>query len=248
MREFFSLEGTFNKYAGFVADMFILSFLWIFFSIPIITIGASTTALFYVCTRRIANREGYISSDFWSAFKTNFVKATVLWFIISAVVLAIGFNMMLVVLNPELMSSMRGIVLPAQIVLLMEVLFISIYIFPVTARFDMKILQTIKTCFFMANRHILTSFACLAVLVLLFASVIYMQPMLFLIPGIYAMAASYLIMKIFKRYRPEMDRDPILELQEIEQKRAEEKRLAEIGKHLPHEGEKINEEEQEHDV
>jgi hypothetical protein len=37
-------------------------------------------------------------------------------------------------------------------------------------------------------------------------------------------------MKVFKKYRPEMDKDPFLELQELEQKRAEEKRLAEIGK------------------
>ncbi|MCL2457094.1 MAG: YesL family protein, partial [Defluviitaleaceae bacterium] len=82
MREFFSLEGTFNKYAGFVADTLILSMLWIFFCLPVFTVGASTTALFYVSTRRISNREGYISSDFWAAFKSNFKRATALWFLI----------------------------------------------------------------------------------------------------------------------------------------------------------------------
>jgi uncharacterized membrane protein YesL len=234
MREFFSLEGSFNKYAGFVADMFILSFIWIFFSIPIITIGASTTALFYVSTRRIANREGYISSDFWSAFKSNFKRATLIWLVLMVLILVIIYNMWLAIENPDMLGAMGRFILPAQIVILLEVLFMAIYIFPVTARFDMGLLESVKSVFFMANRHFLTSVMCLGVLVGLVFSILLFEPILFLIPGIYAMISSYLIMRVFKKYRPEMDRDPMLELQEIEAKRAEEKRLAEIGKiHTP---------------
>jgi len=231
MREFFSLEGSFNKYAGFIADMVILSLMWIFFSIPVITIGASTAALFYVCTRRIANREGYITSDFWQAFKSNFVRATLFWLIIFAIVFLIILNILIANAEPEMMGRFGAIVLPAQIVILVEVLFIATYIFPVTARFEMGFKQTLKTCFFMANRHFLTSVSCVAVFIALFIlSFQFWPPLVFFIPGIYGMYASYMIMRIFKRYRPEMDRDPILELQEIEQKRADEKRRAEIGK------------------
>ncbi|MCL1883501.1 MAG: DUF624 domain-containing protein [Defluviitaleaceae bacterium] len=231
MREFFSLEGNFNKYGGFVADTLILSLLWILFSIPVITIGASTAALFYVATRRIANREGYITSDFWQAFKANFAKATVLWIFIFVIIILLIWNMWLALENPELMGAFGGIVLPAQIVILVEVLFITTFIFPVTARFDMGIKETIKTCFFMANRHLLTSFTCVASIgILLWLSFLVWPPLLFVTPGIYAMFASFMIMRIFKKYRPEMDKDPVLELQELELQRAEEKRLAEIGK------------------
>lgn len=230
MREFFSLEGTFNKYAGFVADMVILSLIWIFFSLPLITIGASTSAMFYVSTRRIANREGYITSDFWRAFKTNFKRATLLWVLVSVVTSIVVWNVLLALENPELLGSLGGIVLPVQMVILAEIAFITTYLFPVTARFDMGIKMTLRTCFFMANRHLLTSILCVLTLVaLLFVSLFLLPPLIFLVPGIYAIISSYLIMRVFKKYRPEMDRDPVLELQEIERQRAEEKRRAELG-------------------
>jgi len=229
MRDFFSLEGTFNKYAGFVADTCILSFLWIFFSLPVITIGASTTALYYVSTRRLANREGYISADFWKAFKANFKRATLLWLVLFFLVFVIVLNMMLAFDDPELLGAMGGLVIPAQIVILSEVLFIGNYMFPVTARFDMDFKQTLKSCFFMANRHLPTSIICVATpVVLVFVSWFFL-PLILVVPGISAMVSSHFIMRVFKKYRPEMDKDPMLELQEIEQKRADEKRLGSIG-------------------
>ncbi|MCL2456705.1 MAG: YesL family protein, partial [Defluviitaleaceae bacterium] len=197
------------------------SLVWIFFCLPVFTIGASTTALFYVATRRLANREGYITADFWAAFKSNFKRATMFWVLIFFVVAMILLNFLLALENPELMGSMQKLILPAQIVILAEVLFITNFIFPVTARFDMNFKETLKSSFFMANRHLLTSFACVATPALLFvASVEIFPPLLFLIPGISAMVSSSLIMRVFKKYRPEMDKDPFLELQEIERERA----------------------------
>lgn len=232
MREFFGLEGSFNKYAGVVADTFILSIIWIFFSLPFITIGASTTALFYVAPRRIANREGYITSDFWAAFKSNFLRATAVWLVLFFVVAVILISMYIgIQLGDEL--PLGAIVLPVQIVTLVEVLFVGLYIFPILARFDMGVKEALKAAFFMANRHFLTSVLCIAIAIGLFAIVIFFPaifPLIFAIPGAVGMLSSVLIMRVFKKYRPEMDKDPFLELQELEQQRAEEKRLAEIGK------------------
>ncbi|MCL2225842.1 MAG: DUF624 domain-containing protein [Defluviitaleaceae bacterium] len=248
MREFFSLEGSFNRYAGFAADTFILSLAWIFFSLPIITIGASTTALFYVATRRIANREGYITSDFWMAFKSNFLRATLVWIVILFMVVMILISMLAGIQMGEELPFNR-IVLPVQIVTLLEILFVSTFVFPVLARFEMGIKEAVKASFFMANRHLLTSFTCvgiavgLVIFVFMFPQIF---PLIFLVPGISGMLSAVLIMRVFKKYRPEMDKDPILELQEIEKKRAEEKRLAEIGKtHIINENDENNEEEQE---
>ncbi|MCL1842357.1 MAG: DUF624 domain-containing protein [Defluviitaleaceae bacterium] len=230
MRDFFSLEGSFNKYAGFLADTVILSFIWIFFSLPIITIGASTTALFYVSTRRIANREGYLTSDFWQSFKANFKRATLLWLIIFAIGFLVIWNMLLAFQNPDMMGRFSSLVIPVQIVVLIELAFVTTYIFPVTARFDMGFKETLKSCFFMANRHFLTSLTCTLIFVGLFVAALeFFPPLIFISPGIYAMLSSHMLMRVFKKYRPEMDKDPILELQEIEAAKAEARRRAEIG-------------------
>ena len=225
MRGFFSLDGSFNKYGTIVVDTIILSLMWLFFSLPIITIGAATTAMFYVSTRRIANREGYITSDFWSAFKSNFKQATCVWLLILAVVFLLVFN----IENIHAVGAMATVVLPAQIAFIVMIALMSVYIFPLIARFEMNFQQLIKSAFFMAIRHLLTTFSC----VLLFGAMImavFMFPlMIFLGPGAYAMLSSLMLIRVFKIYRPEMDKDPVLEIQEIEAKKAEERRQSQIA-------------------
>ena len=228
MRDFFSLDGPFNKYGGMVADMIILSFMWLFFSLIGlgITIGASTSAMFFVTTRRIANREGYITRDFWEAFKANLKKATILWLIIVVLLWLIWFN----ITNIGAVGGMAVVIFPAQIILFIEIVLMSIYAFPMAARFDMGIKQIIKTSFFMANRHLLTSISCVVLLLAALLSFFIAPPLaLFLAPGLYGLLASYMIMRIFKKYRPEMDKDPILEIQEIEAQKAEERRKRDYG-------------------
>ena len=226
MRDFFGLDGPFNRYGGMVADMIILSLMWLLFSIPLITIGASTTAMFYVSTRRIANREGYITRDFWESFKANIKRATIIWIIMLAMGWLIWFN----ISNIDAVGGIGFIVFPIQFVILAEILIMSVYIFPITARFDMSLKQSLKSSFYMANRHLLTSLSCVVLLAAAVLSFFLMPPLaLFLAPGIYAWLSSLMIMRIFKRYRPEMDRDPVLEIQEIEAKKEEERRRRNIG-------------------
>jgi len=227
LRDFFSLDGPFNKYGGMVADMIILSFMWLIFSVIGlgITMGASTSALFFVTTRRIANREGYITRDFWEAFKANFKKATILWVIVVALLWLIWFN----INNIQVVGGLSFIIFPAQIVLFIEITFMSVYAFPMTARFDMSIRQIIKSSFYMANRHLLTFITCTILLVGAVLGIVAIPPLaLFLAPGIYGMLAAYMLMRVFKKYRPEMDKDPVLEIQEIEAQKAEERRKQSI--------------------
>jgi len=224
MREFFSLDGPFNKYGGFLADTLVLSLMWLLFSIPIVTIGAATSAMFYVSTRRIAEREGYITADFWLAFKANFKRATLLWLLLFVAGGIIALNIWLLTteaINTEAVGIMGLFILPAQFIFGLQLIFMSIYMFPITARFEMGFVQTIKSSFIMANRHFLTTVVCAG---LLFAVIIVGMATGFLIlaaPGVYAMLSSYLIMRIFKRYRPEMDKDPRLEIAEIEAQKSQ---------------------------
>ena len=223
MRDFFSLDGSFSRYGTMIADALILSLMWLVFSAPIITAGAATSAMFYVSTRRIADREGYITSDFWSAFKTNFLKATGLWLIVLLVGALLSFNVWMMIADAmvnEDVSLFSGIVFMAQLIFLLQLSFITVFLFPLNARFEMGVLQTIKNAFFMANRHMLTSFLCtLLVFGLIFGGLMTGGLLLVFAPGIYALLASYMLMKIFKRYRPEMDKDPRLEIAEFEAER-----------------------------
>ena len=210
---FFSIDGAFYKFGNAIADIMILSVLWILFSIPLITIGASTTALYYVTTRRISDKEGYLLKDFFSSFRSNFKQATVLW-------LFWVFLFVLVIANINLLNQidfnplLASFLLPLQVVLMVELIMIWVYLFPLTARFDMGFRQTLKSAFFMANRHFLTTLTSLVTGTAIFLSAVFIfEPIIFVAMGAFAYVNSYMIMNLFKRYRPELDADDVSKME-----------------------------------
>ncbi|MBP3593445.1 MAG: YesL family protein [Lachnospiraceae bacterium] len=67
----FSIDGPLYNFFSRLLDMIKLNVLWFLFSLPVVTIGASTAAAFSITLRMVDEREGYIAKQFWTAFKAN---------------------------------------------------------------------------------------------------------------------------------------------------------------------------------
>ena len=50
-------------------------------SIPIVTIGASFTALYTVTNKMVNDDEGPVKDEYFKAFKSNFKQSTIIWLI-----------------------------------------------------------------------------------------------------------------------------------------------------------------------
>ena len=72
MSRIFDVEGPLFSGLSRLADLFWLNVLFIVCSIPIFTIGASATALYYVTLKMVKNEECYITKSFFRSFKQNF--------------------------------------------------------------------------------------------------------------------------------------------------------------------------------
>ena len=59
------IDNGVTRFLGKVADFMFLNLLWIVCSIPIITIGVSTTAMYSVMLKLVKNEEGYIVKGFF---------------------------------------------------------------------------------------------------------------------------------------------------------------------------------------
>ena len=69
-----------------VGDIFFLNMFFVISCLPIITIGAAFTALYYTCFKMADNKEGSsILKLYIKSFKSNFKQATVLWILMLAV-------------------------------------------------------------------------------------------------------------------------------------------------------------------
>ncbi len=62
-----------------LTDMVVLNMLWLICSLPVITIGASTTAMYYVSITSIRSGDGYVVRRFFRSFKENFRQITPVW-------------------------------------------------------------------------------------------------------------------------------------------------------------------------
>ena len=72
MRNLFSMDSGIFRFLTRLADLMILNILFIVCCIPIVTIGASVTSLYYVTLKMAVNEEGYIAKAFLKSFRQNF--------------------------------------------------------------------------------------------------------------------------------------------------------------------------------
>ena len=78
MSRLFDPENKFWNFIGKIADVTCMSFLWVGTSLPLVTMGAATTAFYSYTMHQVRDTEGGILSGYFKAFRHNFKKATAL--------------------------------------------------------------------------------------------------------------------------------------------------------------------------
>lgn len=130
---FFSPGSPFAKGINKLVMMLYLGFLWFVCSIPVITMGACSAALYEVLLKAVKNQEGYLTSGFFKALRANLKQGIAVWLpLLAACILFAGNLFYYGVLGG------RGYLFQTLLfaVLLMAVLAVISYIFPVMARFE----------------------------------------------------------------------------------------------------------------
>ena len=188
-----------SKGISLFADVAITSILWMITSLFIITIGASTTAAYATVFQRIPYEKKSVFKDYFTAFKEYFIKATIIHFIVSPLLIINILSVTLGIYTGEF----NMIFFAFQILLIIECTFISVHIYPLLAKFNLDLKLLAKTTLVLAHKHMLTSI----LLIITFIAVVYvsffMLPMLILVSfGIYCLISSYLLLKLYKKYQP----------------------------------------------
>ena len=200
-----------NKFFGFmskVADLCILNIICVICCIPVITAGASITAMYYVTLKMVRNEEAYIVRSFFKSFKQNFKQAT----IINLIMLLIGVVLYIDLNVSKAMQGGAGQIFQVIFMAFVLIYFILfLYVYPVLARFYNTIKNTIKNALFMAIRHlpytvVMVLIAVCPLLLLLVKSYQIQSTLfvLFLLMGfaLIAYCNSYFLAKIFDNYMP----------------------------------------------
>lgn len=200
MGNLFNLDNPFFTFLGKVVDIVLISILWLICCIPIVTIVPATSALYYTVVKVIRRERGYLTREFFHAFKTNFKTGFLTGLILIAVVA-------ILLLDRHFTRAMKGnlavILFTVFNAMLFLLFLVTLYICPVLSRFSMGVKNLFKTSFFMAMRHLPTTIL-LAVITIVFILGVYIIPIIVIIaPGVCYLLSSLLMERVLKKYMPE---------------------------------------------
>ncbi len=140
----FDLDSPFMQGLTKMSNLLLLNLLALVCCIPIVTIGASLTALNYMTLKMVRNEDCYIVKGFFKSFKENFKQATIIWLLLLLAVLVLVGDFLIM----KNYGSDFNIVLKVIITMVgILVVFTSTFLFPTLAKFDNPVFRTIKNAF-----------------------------------------------------------------------------------------------------
>jgi len=202
----FGIDSKLYEFLSKIADLIIVNLLFIICSLPIVTIGAATTALYGVTKKMASNSEGYIFRSYFKLFKENFKQSTIMWIILLVLSLIPTADLYIINYMPKglLPTVLRGFMLAAAL----AILFVFLYAMALQSTFENTVKNTLKNAFLMGIGHfpwtlLIVAITLLPIILLVTlgsaaSSVIYV--MSFVGFSVLAYLNSFIFNRIFKKY------------------------------------------------
>ena len=208
-----SLNSRFFHFMTKVADCMILSALWFVTSLPVVTLGAASTALYYCIVKVVRRDEGSVVKDYFRAFRTNFMQSL----LVSAVILAAGLAVTLLGTGAYALRQNGGTLSTVYFIYLL-LAFLGIgwlhYVTAYIARFRAPVFTILKNSLVICLVHIPhTVFLAALFLIVVMAMVLTLPASamgIFLVPALYTLVTSFLLERIYKKYLPQTS-EPVSE-------------------------------------
>lgn len=159
-KDFFKSDNPFNEMLTRIFNLLELNILWIVFSLPVITAGASTAALYTVCFRMLSDRETGIFREFVGSFRKNF-RSSIPYTL--AVLIAGGILVADLHILGRSGGGAQGILYGICLVLLTAVGAVFSYAFPLFSRFENSFAGTLNNAWRLAASKIRETLILLAV-------------------------------------------------------------------------------------
>lgn len=133
-----------------VGKLCFLNILYIACCLPVITIGAATSALYSCIFLIIDNEEGYLSHIFFKSFKEHFIESTLAW---AGLCISAGF-IAVWLFYVKALPAYFLIPLSAVFILILSYLYLlSCHLFAFISRFHAKLRFVLRSCFILVAKH-----------------------------------------------------------------------------------------------
>lgn len=200
MGSLFNLDAPIWVWMSEVADVIILTFLWWLCCIPIVTIGASTTAFFYVMGKKVRKENTYVVRDFFKSFKQNFKQSLLITIIMLIALVSASLYAFMTIEGLLLQATSLKWIIPITVIFIFEVVNIFTYLWAILSRFDKKTKVLVKTALVLTHKHLITTIANTFVFVITGYLIFRLPFLVVFAPGIIVTLSSFLMQNLFSRY------------------------------------------------
>lgn len=201
MSEIFTTDNMAIRILNRIGDILILHFLWLLCSLPIVTIGASTTALYYTAMKAVKYEDGYVARRFFKSFKENFRQSTIIWLIMLFAGFLCGWYLSYSIETHNSVLTMFSTILTCVYT------FILIYVFPLQSKFDNKITVTIRNAFLLSVKNFPWTLLMIVALGLIGLFSYFYTIVLFIVvicgAGVYGYLTAFIFNRVFLPYLPD---------------------------------------------
>ncbi len=202
--KFFSYESPFSQVLLKLCYSCYLNLLWFICSIPIVTLGAATTALYYT-TLKIARgeEETSLTRMFFRSFRENFRQSTVLWLILLAAgAFLAGDGYILYHLRASSVGPaavMWTLILALVIAAAVLYTIVLLYVFPLVASVSNTNWAMVKNSVLIGARYLFCTILVFAIhFAMFFLVVSFFTPLIIFGEGLCALASSYLLSGVIR--------------------------------------------------
>jgi uncharacterized membrane protein YesL len=199
----FSYESRFSQLFLKLSYSCWLNVLWTLCSLPVVTAGAATTALYAVCLKIADENETNITKHFFKAFRENLKQATRLWLIMLAAGILLIADGIIVYHLRSSSSGALAVMWTLNLALLIgaSIIYVMIltFVFPLTAKFANTDKAMLLNAFMTGARYLFCTISVFAIhFAMFYAVVVIFTPLIIFGEGLCALLSSYLMAGIFR--------------------------------------------------
>lgn len=188
-----------NSFWSFLTRIYNLAFaglLWFVTSLPLITIGASTTALYSYAFAVTESRDGYVMKTFFSSFRKNFVKATVVWMGMLTVFAFLLFDGYLASTGTTTGSKVMVFLILAVLIIASM---LGVHMFPFLSKYDLPYRQMLQKVLLIGVGALPISITLVVLHTMFFLLVYLFPPAVLFAQGFVAALISLFLKSVYSR-------------------------------------------------
>ena len=146
----FSMNTSFMRGIRKLVELMYVGVLWFLCSVPIVTLGAATAAMYEVLLKVAKNHEGYFTRSFFEAFKGNLKQGICIWvpIMLAGILFTVNLFYYWVLGNGDFMLQTAVFA-----ILLVVVASLFSYVFPVMAKFENTAMGHVRMAAMLALRN-----------------------------------------------------------------------------------------------